>query len=155
MIDEKKVREIVEEYISDTSYFLVDVQVSRDNHILVEVDSDDSVPLDYCIELSRHIESKFDREQEDFELEVGSAGLTSPFKVLRQYKKYEGKEVEVQVKNGPLHIGVLVNVTEEGFGVEITKMVKKEGEKKKTPVTEVVSLSYEQVKSVKYSLNIK
>ena len=91
----------------------------------------------------------------DFELEVGSAGLTSPFKVLKQYKKYEGKEVEAQVKNGPLHIGVLVNVTEEGFGVEITKMVKKEGEKKKTPVTEVVSLSYEQVKSVKYSLNIK
>jgi ribosome maturation factor RimP len=155
MTEEKKIYEIVEECIADTPYFLVGVEVSADNVISVEIDSEESVSLDYCIELSKKIESKLDRDQEDFELNVGSAGLTSPFKVLRQYKKYEGQEVEVQVKNGPKYVGVLVNVTENDFGVETTRKEKKEGEKKKVDVTEVVTIAYDQVAEAKYSLKFK
>ncbi len=155
MIDSKKVREIVEEYIAESSYFVVDVAVDKNNTIVVEVDSDESVPLEYCIMLSKHIESKLDRDVEDFELEVGSAGLTSPFKVLRQYQKYEGQEVEVQEKNGPKYVGVLTKVTPETFSLEITKKVKKEGEKKKVEVTEEVTFAYEQVKYTKYSITFK
>ena len=155
MIEEKKIYEIVEECIADTPYFLVGVEVSADNVISVEIDSEESVSLDYCIELSKKIESMLDRDQEDFELNVGSAGLTSPFKVLRQYKKYEGQEVEVQVKNGPKYVGVLLNVTENDFGVETTRKEKKEGEKKKVDVTEVVTIAYDQVAEAKYSLKFK
>lgn len=155
MIDQKKVREIVEAYIEGSPYFIVDVVVDKNNSILVEVDSDESVPLDYCVELSRHIESQLDRDAEDFDLEVGSAGLTSPFKVLRQYQKYEGSEVEVQVKNGPKYEGVLVNVTPDTFGLEVTKMVKKEGEKKKVAETETLTFQYDQIKHTKYSITFK
>ena len=155
MIDQTKIREIVEAYIQDSPYFIVDVSVDKNNSILVEIDADESVPLDYCVELSRHIESKMNRDEEDFDLEVGSAGLTSPFKVLRQYQKYEGSEVEVQVKNGPKYVGVLMNVAEDSFGLEITKMVKKEGEKKKVAVTETLTFPYEQIKYTKYSITFK
>ena len=155
MIESRKVRDIVESYLQDTDYFLVDVEVDKNNSILVEVDSDENVSLEFCVELSRYIESKMDREVEDFELEVGSAGLTSPFKVLQQYQKYEGEEVEVQEKNGPKYVGTLVNVTPENFSLEITKKVKKEGEKKKVYVTEVLTFSYEQIKYTKYIIRFK
>ena len=155
MIESRKVRDIVESYLQDTDYFLVDVEVDKNNSILVEVDSDENVPLEFCVELSRYIESKMDREVEDFELEVGSAGLTSPFKVLQQYQKYEGEEVEVQEKNGPKYVGTLVNVTPENFSLEIKKKVKKEGEKKKVDVTEVLTFSYEQIKYTKYIIRFK
>lgn len=155
MIDEKNIREIVEAYIADSPYFLVEVKVDKNNSITVVIDSNEDVSIDYCAELSRHIESKLDRDVEDFELEVGSAGLTSPFVVLQQYKKYEGCDVEVQVANGPKHTGKLVNVTEANFGLEVTKKVKKEGEKKKVEVTEVMTFSYDQVKYTKYIITFK
>ena len=81
MIEESKIRDIVEEYLRGSSFFVVEIAVDKNNSIVVEVDSDESVPLDYCVELSKYIESKLDRDVEDFDLEVGSAGLTSPFKV--------------------------------------------------------------------------
>lgn len=155
MIEEKFIKEIVEEFIAGSAYFLVDAKVDKSNRILVEVDSKEDVSIDYCVELSRHIESKLDREVEDFELEVGSAGLTSPFKVLQQYQKYEGSDVEVQLIGGPKHTGVLVNVTPENFGLEVTKKVKKEGEKKKVDVTEVMTFAYDQVKYTKYLITFK
>ena len=152
MIEESKIRDIVEEYLRGSSFFVVEIAVDKNNSIVVEVDSDESVPLDYCVELSKYIESKLDRDVEDFDLEVGSAGLTSPFKVLR---KYEGSEVEVQVKNGPKYVGVLVNVSDSSFGLEVTKMVKKEGEKKKVAETETLTFTYEQIKYTKYSITFK
>ncbi|MBR4814749.1 MAG: ribosome assembly cofactor RimP [Paludibacteraceae bacterium] len=155
MIEEKYIREIVEAYIAESSYFLVEVKVDKNNCITVAIDSNEDVSIDYCAELSRHIESKLDRDGEDFEFEVGSAGLTSPLVVLQQYRKYEGNNVEVQVANGPKYTGKLVNVTEADFGLEVTKKVKKEGEKKKVEVTEVMTFSYDQVKYTKYLITFK
>ncbi len=155
MIEEKKVREIVEEYLQGTPYFLVEVTVGTDNVIVVEVDSEESVPIDFCVELSRHIESLLDRDVEDYELEVGSAGLTSPFKVLRQYKKHEGEEVEVQIEKGPKYVGTLTNITDDAFGLEIRKMVKKEGAKKKVEEMETLSIPYNQVKYTKCTITFK
>ena len=155
MIDERIVREIVENHIAQTNYFVVDVSIDKENNIVVEIDSEDDVPLDYCVELSRHIEAQLDRDKEDFNLEVGSAGLTSPFKVLRQYKKHEGDEVEVQVKNGLKHTGRLVQVCDTTFGIEIVKKVKKEGEKKKVEEKEILTFPYEQIKYTKYSITFK
>lgn len=155
MIAEEKVREIVDEFIKGTQYFIVDIVIDKNNSILVEIDSDESVPLDLCVALSRYIESKLNRDVEDYDLEVGSAGLTSPFKVFRQYKKYEGSEVEVQVKRGAKYVGILKDVTETSFCLEITKMVKKEGEKKKTLETEVLTFKYEEIKYTKYSVTFK
>ena len=84
---------MVEEKLASSSYYLVDVTVAPGNVITVEIDNDEAVSIDDCAELSRYIEERLDRDVEDYELEVGSAGITSPFKVLRQYIKNIGNEV--------------------------------------------------------------
>ncbi|MCQ2194898.1 MAG: ribosome assembly cofactor RimP [Paludibacteraceae bacterium] len=154
MIEQSIVRQIVSDYIADSEYFIVDVNVSKDNSIVVEIDSNEGVSIDYCAELTRHIESQLDREVEDYELEVGSAGLTSPFKVLEQYRKYEGEEVEV-LADGVKHQGILVNVTDNTFGVEETKMVKPEGAKRKVEVKETFTFEYDKIKYTKYTIRFK
>lgn len=149
------VSEIAEAYLKDSSNYLVDVLVGTDNAVTVEIDNDNGVNIDDCVALSRHIESQFDRDLEDFELTVTSAGLTSPFKTLRQYKKYEGKEVEVLSKNGQKVSGVLKSSGEEGFTVTVTKMVKPEGAKRKTEVEEDHFFNYNDVKYTKYLIRFK
>ena len=95
MIDKSIVKSLVEEWLDDKEYFLVDVEISKDNKIVVEIDHADGVWIEDCVELSRYIEDRLNRDEEDYELEVGSAGLGQPFKVPQQYINFVGKEVEV------------------------------------------------------------
>ena len=111
MIDRNVVSGIVNEWLEDKEYFLVDVSVSPQDKIVVEIDHAEGVWIDDCVELSRFIESKLDREQEDYELEVGSAGIGQPFKVLQQYQNHIGREVEVLTCEGSKLEGVLKEVT--------------------------------------------
>jgi ribosome maturation factor RimP len=111
MILKDSVIQVVEEYLSATDYYLVEVKTTPDNRISVEIDSFDGVEIDFCAKLSRHIESQFDREVEDYELEVSSAGLTEPFKVLKQYEKNINNEVEVLTKTGQKMTGVFLRFT--------------------------------------------
>lgn len=135
--------------------FVVDVAVRSGNIIVVEVDSDNPIGIDDCIALSKYIESKLDREQDDFELEVGSSGLSSPFKIPRQYKKNIGNEVEVLTKKGQKLSGVLKSVDDNGFIVTARKMVKLEGAKRKTEVEEDFPFNYDEIKYTKYLIRFK
>ncbi|MDR1729563.1 MAG: ribosome assembly cofactor RimP [Prevotellaceae bacterium] len=155
MIESNLVRQAVEEFLSGTGCFIVDIKVGKDNFILIEIDSEEGISIDYCAELARFIESKVDREVEDYELEVGSPGLGSPFKVLEQYRKHEGCEVEVQSLSGAKLQGILANVSETGFDLEVTKKVKPEGAKRKMEVTENIPFKYENVKYTKYIIRFK
>jgi ribosome maturation factor RimP len=155
MIDKEFVQEIAEMHLEGTPMFLVDVAVRPGNIIVVEVDSDEAIGIDDCIALSRNIESRIDRDVEDFELEVGSSGLTSPFKIPRQYQKNIGNEVEVLTKAGQKLSGVLKSSDESGFVVTITKMVKPEGAKKKIAVEEDLAFGYKDVKYTKYLIRFK
>ncbi len=154
MIDKEQIKAIAEQYIEDPM-FLVDAVVNPGNIIVVEIDSDDSISIDDCIKISRSIESQLDRDAEDFELEVGSAGITAPFKLPRQYKKNIGNEVEVLSKAGQKLSGILKNATETGFTLTITKKVKAEGAKKKTEVDEDLVFEYDEVKHTKYLIRFK
>lgn len=155
MIEKEQIVEIIDGHLENDSLFLVDVVVRPGNVIVVEIDSDDAIGVDDCVELSRYIESKLDREIEDFELEVGSAGLTSPFKILRQYQKNIGNEVEVLTKGGQKLLGVLSSANEDRFSIVVSKMVKPEGAKKKVAVEEELSFGYEDVKYTKYIIRFK
>ncbi len=152
MISKDALKSLVESKLVDTDYYLVDIRVSANNEIKVEIDADNGVDIDFCIALTRFIESNFDREVEDYELEVGSAGLTAPFKILRQYQKNIGNDVEVLTAGGKKHCGVLVSADENEFVVEETLMLRKVGDKRKKPYTEQVRFGYDDVKSVKYDL---
>ena len=152
MIDKSALIGYIESKLDGTDMYLVDVKITPDNNIIVELDSDTAIDIDDCIKLTQEIESEFDRDKEDYELEVGSVGITSPLQVPRQYKKYIGKEMEVLTKSGKKLKGILVEAGEDGFKVETEEKVRKEGTKK--PVIEKIShdFNYGDVKEVKYLL---
>lgn len=133
----------------------MDVSVSSDDRIVVEIDHAEGVWIEDCVELSRFIESRLSREEEDYELEVGSAGIGQPFKVLQQYVNHVGSEVDVLTADGRKLHGVLTAAGPEDF--EVTMKVKKklEGEKRPRLVDEAVTLRYTEVKYTKYSISFK
>ena len=118
MIDKNVVKELVEQWLADKEYFLVDVDISPDSRIVVEIDHADGVWIEDCVELSRFIEEHLNRDEEDYELEVGSAGLGQPFKVPQQYVNFIGKEVEVLDKDGKKYKGILKSVDGNDFHIQ-------------------------------------
>jgi len=155
MIDKNVISQLVEEQLASSGNYLVDVIVKPGNLIIVEIDNDEAVSIDDCVAVSRYIESQLDREVEDFELEVGSAGVTSPFKVLRQYQKNIGNEVEILLKKGVKLTGVLKSADEQGIVVTIEKQVKPEGAKRKVTVQEDQSYTFDEIKYTKYLIRFK
>ncbi|MDO9614125.1 MAG: ribosome assembly cofactor RimP, partial [Bacteroidota bacterium] len=105
--------------------------------------------INQIVEISRHVESNLDREAEDFELSVFSAGLTEPFRLVRQYKKNVDKEIEVLLTNGQKLNGLLIGVEEQAIDLEVTTNEKIEGSKKKELVTKVHHLEYSEIKEAK------
>lgn len=155
MIDKNFVKKLVEEWLEGKDYFLTDLTISSDNRIVVEIDHEEGVWIEDCVELSRYIENHLDREEEDFELEVGSAGIGQPFKVVRQYEIHQGERVEVITKDGKKLQGVLDNVDTEGFTLTIEEKVKNEGDKRPKLVSRDIPLSFNEVKSTKYIIDFK
>lgn len=149
MIDKKIVKEVVEKEIADTNLFLVDISVSTSNAISVMIDSMEGVPINTCIELSRAIEKHFDREVEDFELQVASAGIGQPFQVIQQYHKNVGRDVEVLTTEGVKQTGKLITVGENEIEIEVEEKVKVEGKKKKQIVVNTYTFTFDQIKSTK------
>ena len=155
MITKENIENIIVDIVKEKKAFIVDIKVSSSNKINIEIDSNDGFTIDDCVEVSRLIESKLDRDKEDFELEVASAGLSEPFKVIQQYQKNTGKEVETLTKTSKKILGILSKVTEEGFEIEESKMVKVEGKKKKQPVVEKHWFAFDEVKSTKVIIKFK
>jgi Uncharacterized protein conserved in bacteria len=155
MIDSSEIARLIEEKLESSTNYLVDVSIKAGNYIVVEIDNDESVSIDDCAQLSRYLEENLDREKEDFELEVGSAGITSPFKILRQYTKNIGNEVEVLLKSGTKTSGVLKAATENEIVITIEKKVKPEGAKRKVIVEEDLTYSLDEIKYTKYLIRFK
>lgn len=152
MIDKNLVKSLVEEWLADKDYFLVDIQISNDDRIVVEIDHADGVWIEDCVELSKFIEERLSRDEQDYELEVGSAGLGQPFKVEQQYVNCIGKDVEVLTAEGKKVKGVLKAVDGRQFTVTVEEKVKVEG--KKRPQLQKVDrdFSMDAVKYCKYLL---
>ncbi len=130
--------------------FLVGVNVSAGNRIVVHIDGPSDISIDYCIRLSRLIEQSLDRETEDFELEVSSPGIGQPFKVKEQYIKAVGRPVEVLTNESKTVKGILKDVDKQTFIVVEEKIVKGEGKKKKKELQILEHrFSFETIKRVK------
>lgn len=155
MIDKKVVKSLVDEWLEGKEYFLVDIEISPDDRIVVEIDHADGVWIEDCVELSKYIEDRLDRDDEDYELEVGSAGLGQPFKVPQQYMNFVGQTVEVLDADGTKVKGILKSVDGNDFIVTVSEKVKVEG--KKRPVMMDVDHTYQmdKVKYTKYLISFK
>ena len=155
MIERQALVEVVEACLGD-DLFLVDVAISADNHIVVEIDSyEGSVSIDNCVAITRAVEQAFDRDKEDYELEVGSAGLTSPLKVKAQYVKNIGNDVEVLTTQGAKLKGMLSEVGDDTFTIKVAKKVKPEGAKRPVIVEEDMTIKYSETKYTKYLIQFK
>ncbi len=130
MLNKEDIARCVEQAIKSPDIFLVEVNVSADNRVTVELDSDHGMDVDTCVEISRAIEAQFSRDDEDYELEVGSAGLTAPFKVRRQYLKNVGNTVEVLTSDGIKLRGTLAEVADDTFTIRSQKKEKAPGQKR-------------------------
>jgi len=152
MISKEKIQNLVDQVLSD-DMFIVDITVGTGNSIMVLVDSDTGIDIDWCISISRHIEQNLDRETEDYSLEVSSPGLTQPFKVMRQYLKNIGKKIEVVSSTGEKKEGILSSVNESGFQLDVITKEKINGAK--IPVAKSMAYSFEQIKTVKLVISFK
>lgn len=147
MISVKQIHSIAEGVLKDTDIFLVEAEVRSGNHIRVYIDSPVGVTIEECAKLSRIIENELDREIEDFELEVSSPGLNAPLKVLPQYLKNIGREVDVIRNDGIKLSGKLSQVNNKGIGLEIREDI--HGKKEKTDKNYIRNefISFSDIKS--------
>ena len=155
MIEKTLVKTLVEEWLANNDYFLVDVMFTPDDRIVVEIDHADGVWIEDCAELSRFLQEKLGEELGDYELEVGSAGIGQPFKVSQQYANHIGKDVEGMTAEGNKVQGVLKSVDGDDFVV--TSMEKRKLEGKKRPVMVEVDRTFNMnnIKYTKYLLSFK
>ena len=119
MIDKLHVLNIIDSSLAGTDKFLVDLKISTDNRINVAIDGDNGITIDDCIELSRTIENSLDRDVEDFELNVASAGLDSPLKLKRQYRKNVGRELTVTTFDGETVEGKLIDANDDNITLKL------------------------------------
>ena len=145
-----EIKDAISNEIVARGCYLVDVTVSKDNEIEVIIESEEGrIELDDCVAISRYFETRFDREKEDYELTVTSAGLDLPFKVLKQYLKAVGSKVEVQLKGGKKLIATLTAADEESITLSYTAKEAVEGKKKKELVEHNDRFTMDQVNSVR------
>jgi len=155
MIEKEVVTRLAEEQLVFSDCYLVDVTIKPGNLIVVEIDHDVAVGIDDCVALSRYFEENIDRDIEDYELEVSSSGVGSPFKIVRQYIKNIGNEVEVLLKGGMKLKGILNAADESGVTVSVEKRKNTEGSKRKETVIEEQPYKYEEIKYTKNIIRFK
>ena len=141
MIDKFKVLDIVKDVLEGSDKYLVNMKITPDNRIFVDLDGDNGINIDDCIEVSRAIENSLNRDEEDFELNVSSAGADSPLKMPRQYRRHVGRELSVEPFEGAKVEGVLTEAGDTQFTIK-TKGSKKEPSKDLT-------FAYEDVKTAR------
>ena len=149
MIDKQLIIDLAENKLKGTDKFLVTVNINSGNNITVILDSDSSINIDDCIQISRHIESSLDRVAEDFELNVSSAGLDQPLKLLRQYRKYLNKEVAVVTNEGKKFKGILKGIQENHIELLIP------ANKKKRTSEQNLEILFENIKETKGIISFK
>lgn len=160
MINAKKIRQLAEDFLEGSPGFIVDVKVASGNVIRIALENDDRTSITDCVELSRHIEGSFDREEEDFSLDVGSPGLDQPLKVLRQYLKIIGKQIAVNPIDGKKIEGELMSVEEEegefmGLVLKTREKIRIEGRKAREWVDEEHQFKADDLEWTKVIISFK
>tara|TARA_B110000467_G_C18256621_1_gene443752 strand:+ start:731 stop:1195 length:465 start_codon:yes stop_codon:yes gene_type:complete len=149
VIIKESIQGLVDEFLHENeAVFLVSLKIGGGNQIEILIDSFEGIKVRDCVSLSRHVEGNLDREEEDFGLQVASAGLEESFKVFQQYEKNVGRKVDVKLLGGQKIEGTMMSV-EEGKGIVLeTKRREKVG-KKKQVIVEQHELDFQQIDQTK------
>ena len=152
MIVKEEIIKVAESKIKELGGFLVNVKVNTANVITIFFDRIEGVQVEHCLEISKYVEEYFDRETEDYELTVCSAGLDNAFMVDEQYQKYIGKEVGVLLTNGKRKKGIILSFENNELILEVVKKMK--GSRKEYEITKIV-IPKKEIKETKLKINFK
>ena len=144
MIDKLHVLNVINTALEGSDKFLVDFRITTDNRIFVSIDGDNGVVIDDCIALSRAIENSLNRDEEDFELNVASAGLDSPLKLQRQYRKNVGRDVVVTTQDGEVIEGRLEEADDQHITLRLPG--------KKNATAEPRTIAYADIRTAKVAI---
>jgi ribosome maturation factor RimP len=128
--------------------FLIDFSIAENNSIKVVIDGDKGVSVEDCVFISRAIEHNLDRENEDFSLEVTSAGATTPLVNIRQYQKNLGRTLTVKSRDEKVE-GVLTQATPEAITLEWKTREPKPVGKGKVTVKKQATIAYSDINEAK------
>ena len=152
-MDKSLLEHLVQEYLKDTDYALITLDINSQNEILIEVDRLQGVDVEFCGALNQYMVEQLDAAGvENYSLEVGSVSLTDPFKTKMQYEKNLGHDVEVLTREGRKLRGQLVSVDADSFAVDVDTLVAVEGKKRKQHEMITHTFAYGDVKYTKYDL---
>lgn len=147
MTFKEKVSEKIDKALEENpSLFLVDLQISDSFKISVALDGDKGVNLQDCIQVSRFIESNLDREEQDFSLEVASAGVSTPLKSVRQYKKNIGRTLKVKTVGNEVLEAKLEKVNDDFITLSWSAREPKKVGKGKETVEHIREITYTEIK---------
>jgi len=149
MLNVAEISKMLEAHLKGTDKFLVEVLVKPGNRIYIFIDGDHGVTIDDCVKVSRFLESGFDREQEDFELNVSSAGADHPITMPRQYTKNIGRQLHIKQKEGNELKGKLLAADDKGITLEL------KGDKKAKSPAVIVSIEHENIQEAKVIISFK
>lgn len=145
MIDKELVKEWVNELLEGSDRFLVDVSIKNDDLILVFLDSDTSLNIEHCVEVSRMIESKLNRDEEDYELRVSSSGLDHPLTLTRQFVKNIGRDIRLEMNDGTSHLGKIVAADDKNLSIDLI-IEKKRKKIKEQTIAGSMTVAYDDIK---------
>ena len=148
MIKKEQIISLAEEALQGTDRYVVNVLIHKDNVIELYLDADSSVTIDDCVEVSNYINEKLDRDVEDYELSVSSAGIDEPLMKMRQYQKYIGKDLIITDNEGVKKMYKLLSFNELQLEVEEAE-AKKYGKLTKTIYHEATTLEINKLKEVR------
>jgi|TARA_B110000459_G_scaffold35252_1_gene37427 ribosome maturation factor RimP len=155
MIGKEQILELIQDKLTENNCFLVELEIGEGNAISIEIDSYDGISVTDCIEISKVIDNSLDREIEDFEMNVSSAGLDKPLRVIEQYKKNIGRDVKVVPVEGIVVKGELIEVNEEGIVVEHSYKERIEGRKKKETIVKQEKIKFNNIKETTIIISFK
>jgi ribosome maturation factor RimP len=153
MISKEYIRQLIENKLSNTDKYLIEIKVTPDNKIFVFIDGDNPVKLQDCIDLSKYIKTNLNRNTDDFELNVSSAGLDQPLMIYRQFVKNIGRNIEILMDNGTRQKGKLINISDNSITIEHELHKKKKSLEKETG--KIIKLPLNQIKETKVSILFK
>jgi len=143
------VKELLETALEERQdLFLIDFSIQGDNQIKVIIDGDNGVLVEDCMFVSRAIEHNLDREEQDFGLEVMSAGATAPLVHTRQYKRHVNRVLDVKTASEQIE-GILTEATDTNINLEWKVREPKPIGKGKVTVKKQATIAYENIVEAK------
>jgi len=151
-MNQAALKDIIDEALAlNESLYLIELSISVNNKVQVVIDGDNGVSLSETMRISRAINDNFDREVEDFSLEVSTPDIAHPLKVKRQYIKNLNRILKVKTEEEELE-GTLVTADEDKIVLQWKAREPKPVGKGKVTVDKTATLEYTEIKEAKVKI---